>query len=555
MNYDSISNKKKRLKIYYALLIVILSIIGISFAWFRLFLNQSKSNEIATRSCFSATLTEETSKIELADAFPISDEEGLKQAPFTFTIKNNCDEYVKASITLVSEYRQMTSSSYLKDDYVKVNLSPNDTVNFSSGLLSSYSLGNVEENKQGYIILTTYFSSKEEKSYDLRIWLDSNTTLEQGLNKIWKGKIVIITEAIKELPAAPNNWYDAGTDTLLGTLRETVEVQDTLSIPGQEVSLDNEMVLASTDDDYGTSYYYRGAVENNYLVFANKCWRIVRITGSGAIKLTLYNNSSSSCTETGDTLGFLKLNNQSSPTTYTNGNSYNAADYSLMYGVKGGIKSPLAYLEQSYSLLANEKDSYIAAVGDNVLDSYEYSEIFVNKNKSVILSALETWYLENLTSFDDYLDDVVWCNDIRYDVTFNRFFGYNRLKNGMPSLVCQNDSLDRNIPKYTVNDTVYGNGDLTYKIGMLTADELMFAGAAESDNTDFYLYSNAIGEWWTLTPGYYSGSYYTGIYFNKVLTPLSLWSYGYYIRPSIALKASVAVTGTGTSEDPYVVKN
>ena len=553
MNYDNVDNKKKRLKSYYGLLVIVLGVIGVSFAWFRLYLSQSKSNAIATRSCFSTTLTEETSKIELTDAFPISDDDGLKQTPFTFTVKNNCDGYVKAYITIVNSNRTSTDTSYLSDNYVKANLSIKDTSNASSNLLGNLSLVNIEDGEQGYKVLTTYFNSNEEKSYDLRVWMDSNTTLDQGLSKVWKGKIVVITEATKELPAAPDNWYEAGTDTLLGMLRETVEVQNTLSIPGQDVSLNNEMVLASTEDDYGTSYYYRGAVENNYLVFANKCWRIVRIAGNGAIKLVLYNNSSASCTETGDTLSFLKLNSQSSATTYTNGNSYNAADFSLMYGVKGGIKSPLAYIEQNYSLLSNNNDSYIAAVGDTVLDSYEYSEIFVNKNKSVILSALESWYLENLTSFSDSLEDVVWCNDIRYDVTGKKFFGYDRLKNGMPSLVCQNDSLDRNVPKYTADDTTYGNGDLTYKIGMLTADELMFAGAAETDNLDFYLYSNAIGAWWTLTPGYYTGTYYTGIYFNKVLNPRSLWSYGYYVRPSIALKASVKITGKGTASNPYVV--
>lgn len=55
-----------------------------------------------------------------------------------------------------------------------------------------------------------------------------------------------------------------------------------------------EAVLAGTNDDYGGSYYFRGAVKNNYVKFANKCWRIVRITGNGAIKLVLHNDNTSS---------------------------------------------------------------------------------------------------------------------------------------------------------------------------------------------------------------------------------------------------------------------
>ena len=90
---------KKKIKIYYGLLITLVVFMGVSYAWFRLKLTQTNSNVIGTRTCLDATFTEETSKITLSDAFPISDEDGLKQTPFTFTLKNNCDSYVKVYIT------------------------------------------------------------------------------------------------------------------------------------------------------------------------------------------------------------------------------------------------------------------------------------------------------------------------------------------------------------------------------------------------------------------------------------------------------------------------
>jgi len=46
-------------------------------------------------------------------------------------------------------------------------------------------------------------------------------------------------------------------------------------------------VLDTTEDDYGTTYYFRGGPENNYVNFANKCWRIVRIEGDGSVRLVL----------------------------------------------------------------------------------------------------------------------------------------------------------------------------------------------------------------------------------------------------------------------------
>ena len=45
--------------------------------------------------------------------------------------------------------------------------------------------------------------------------------------------------------------------------------------------------LIETNDDYGTSYYFRGNVLNNYVALGNLTWRIVRINGDGTVKLVL----------------------------------------------------------------------------------------------------------------------------------------------------------------------------------------------------------------------------------------------------------------------------
>ena len=46
--------------------------------------------------------------------------------------------------------------------------------------------------------------------------------------------------------------------------------------------------LSSTKDDEFPVYYYRGAVTNNNVVFANFCWKMVRTTSTGGVKL-IYN--------------------------------------------------------------------------------------------------------------------------------------------------------------------------------------------------------------------------------------------------------------------------
>ncbi|MCR5787993.1 MAG: prepilin-type N-terminal cleavage/methylation domain-containing protein [Bacilli bacterium] len=43
--------------------------------------------------------------------------------------------------------------------------------------------------------------------------------------------------------------------------------------------------LYMAEDDYGTSYYYRGKLTNNFVSFAGAYWRIIRINGDGSIRL------------------------------------------------------------------------------------------------------------------------------------------------------------------------------------------------------------------------------------------------------------------------------
>ena len=103
----------------------------------------------------------------------------------------------------------------------------------------------------------------------------------------------------KYLPS--NSLYAAGSNTA-GTMKTTTNLSSVYyvvsatrnSFTYKEISSNKnttEALLASAEDDYGTSYYFRGAVKNNYVEFANKCWRIVRVGGDGSVKLILHNDN------------------------------------------------------------------------------------------------------------------------------------------------------------------------------------------------------------------------------------------------------------------------
>ena len=534
-----IKKKKRKLSIYYGLLVTVICIIGVSFAWFRLYLSQTENNTIASRTCFNTTLTEDTSKISITDAFPITDEDGLKQTPFTFTIKNNCNSYVKVYITIDSTYRESTNTSYLKDNYIKVNLSPKGTTTSQSAILANQTLTNLENNKKGYIIVSTGLKANEEKSYDLRIWIDSSVTTEQGLNKTWSGKIVVVSNATEEPAPAPNGWYEAGSGTLLASLRDSNTLKIPITTPGAAISTAEEALLASAEDDYGTSYYFRGAVTNNYVEFANKCWRIVRVGGDGSVKLILHNDNT-----TGAANPCASANNSTSAAFAR----YSGTTYKSAFN-------------------ANYNDNAYVGFKYGTVGASDYNATHANTNKSTILTNLETWYNNNLKTYESVIDDNVWCNDKTNvtDTSYNPWsyggnatglgYGTNKTYYGATKrLVSTGGSAGGTGPSLKCNGEL---SKITSKVGLITADELALAGYAFNiNNTTTYLQENATDTyWWSLSPSNFYGSY-AGVWYVRGssgdLFNSSVYGTGGF-RPSISLKSTTNVTGEGTSSSPFII--
>ena len=281
-------NINKR-KIYISLLVSVICIIGVSYAFFVLYLRQTDNNTVTALSCFTSTLTEENSAINLTNEFPIKDEDGIKKTPFTFKITNNCNNYVKAYITI--DPLKEGTANYILSKYMKANVSTKGTTDGTSLIIGTQNTKVLDNKHNGYIVKEVGLKSKESKEFDLRLWIDYDTTKEQAAGMTYLSQVVIVTEAEKEPIPAPDGWYEAGSGTLLASLRDSNTLKTPLTTPGAAVSTASEALLASTEDDYGTSYYFRGAVTNNYVEFANKCWRIVRVGGDGSVKLILHNDN------------------------------------------------------------------------------------------------------------------------------------------------------------------------------------------------------------------------------------------------------------------------
>lgn len=182
--------------------------------------------------------------------------------------------------------------------------------------------------------------------------------------------------------------------------------------------------------------------------------------------------------------------------------------------------------------------------------STTYEATHANTNKSTILTNLETWYNNNLKTYESVIDNNVFCNDKSlssgsgYSANATDYAARERLYTSkIPSLKC--------------------NGELskiTSKIGLITADELAFAGyAVRGYITTSYLKENATGySWWSLSPaGFYnkSLSYVFRVRSDNDAIDICNVNVDSSVRPVISLVSSITISGvSGTSEDPYVVK-
>ena len=293
------------------------------------------------------------------------------------------------------------------------------------------------------------------------------------------------------------------------------------------------------------------------------CWRIVRVTGDGSIKLILYNYngltstnntpaSSTPCNVTGDDLAFARYDGSNYLSHYND--KYNDNAYvGFMYGTPG---------------------------------SSSYEETHVNTNPSTVLTNLNKWYtnvLSKQTGFNEsYLADTIWCNDKSVisntfinplNITIGNNFGYGdntNYYNLIQNLLFADEVLDfncstNNLSKFTVVDTEYGNGALKKygKVGILTGGEIIFAGGvALTDSPTYYLRQNATANMWMgLSPALYltngtedflPGAYVVGVS-DGTLIPYHV-NYNGGIRPVIALTSSIAISsGNGTATNPYKV--
>ena len=275
-------------------------------------------------------------------------------------------------------------------------------------------------------------------------------------------------------------------------------------------------------DDYGTTYYYRGNIKNNNVYFAGFYWQIVRINGDGSIRL-MYNGTEKNATSTKQS-----INNR----TYQFNSNYNDPAYvGYMYGNPDGTT---------------------------------FDEVHTNTTSSTIKTTVDNWYKTNIVDkgYSNYVSNAVgFCGDrtltggdgISTNV-YSYFGPFKRYQTKSPQFTCPNKERDL----YTTTDSSIGNKALTYPVGLVTYDELVFAGM-DYDHVNKLAWVYSTQHYWTMSPSNFDATYGAAFEWRQSSAGyLSNWwgvngSLG--ARPVINLKSDTLITsGIGTSSDPYVVQ-
>ena len=282
--------------------------------------------------------------------------------------------------------------------------------------------------------------------------------------------------------------------------------------------------LYKAEDDLGTSYYFRGAVNNNWVKFGKEnnkdmYWRIIRINGDGSIRMI-----------------------------YSGTTKPDSSTATVMAGTGTQINATTYQFNSSY-----DNPSYVGYM-------YTASQQHGNSTSSTIKTTLENWYKTTTLETDSATkalvsQDQIFCNDRSVTSgsfsTSSTFYyaAYTRLNtNKSPILTCPTDS-----DKFTSKKSSIGNKTLDYPVGLITADEVAMAGGVYGTrNSSYYLYTNQY--YWTGSPYSFktdSNPYefrvaFSGnIYFNRATI-----TYG--IRPVISLISSAKLSGDGTYNNVYI---
>ena len=510
--------------------------------------------------------------ISTNNLLPISDSSKDTKAQIKdFTVKrtSNSNTDVCYNLYLVVD---SISSNIKNSKYLKYELT--DGSNVVSGNLSK--LGYNSDGK-GYILLAKnkYLSKSDTtgNTYKLKIWLSYDKSANQ--NDLLNSNITT------HIYASGNNG-----NTCPGSV-------DTVIIPTlyEQILADNSAIKTRTDfnttftetntgtlykatEQIGTNpvknvYYFAGDAKNNWVKFGKYQNDFSRYRGYYSTTDTSYKDYS-----TMDECTSASIYNKNC-TEYKYANTGDDIYWRIIRtNHDGSVRLLYAGTSPDTTSGYIGKSAFNTIYNDPIYVGYKYGTTGslennrLNTNDSTMKTYIDNWYKNNLTAYTKYLsNDAVYCNDrnLKSGETYSNSFDYASWEriytNKQPTYNCTNMS-----DAFSVNNT---SAKLDYPVGLMTIDELSYAGGAyKAKLTTPYAwyYTNENGksitgseDSWSLSPSFWnsasSGDWRWGGSSEPGYLSYNSADLAYAVRPAISLKSCTKwASGDGSSSNPYTIQ-
>ena len=354
---EAIKNNKKFIII--GLIIIVLLLIGLAFAYLRTTLQGDKDYAIRAGT-LNLTLTE-GNELTLEKIIPLEDSEGMNLNGFTFSLTNEGNIDTDYTIYL-DDVELDTNETRMPDSSIRYSLTRNDET------FNPKNLTTMGSNPNRRVDFGT-IRPDETVNYTLRIWIDYGATTEEASGKTFKGKLrVVATQPVGDVASTvllnnipEENLYDDGVDTFI------------------------------TGED-----------PNNYIWYSGKLWRAVSINDEEkTVKLVTQWNISSINYSSGDSAFEGSYVEEWLNDTSVDGFLYNLRDYERF------IKLDSKWNATMMSDTSKPPETTIVEDAVGLLNIYEYAMTCNNNSyvNSYLFTSLEWW---TLTPYDA---SYVWYGD------------------------------------------------------------------------------------------------------------------------------------------------
>lgn len=210
--------------------IVGLSILGVSYAYWRFTYVADKANN-ATSGCFNIELTDQKDVINLTNAYPITDAEGLKLKPFSFTLKNTCTIFAHYYVNL-----EMLEGTTLNSKWVATKVNSDAITTLDQYKTTPTAISGSTESRT---IAEGYLGSGDSVDYTLSLWMDEDATIDDDvMNKIFKSKVMVVSEPGNYSPVS-TGYTKLGEAILANEYQTTPDIAKTKIASKQAVDVTN----------------------------------------------------------------------------------------------------------------------------------------------------------------------------------------------------------------------------------------------------------------------------------------------------------------------------